>query len=152
MRIGRSQSKPAPGEPSPRPTSPAALGFMGCYSVPKTETKGAKYPSVFVPRVLCLLIKTENQEKLIKPCVGLHVPIWGFKCIVLPYHGGFPGGSDSKESACNAGDLGSIPGVRKIPWRREWQHTPVFLPGEFHGQRSLVGPSPWGRKESDTSE
>ena len=36
--------------------------------------------------------------------------------------------------------------VRKIPWRREWQPTPVFLPGEFHGQRSLVGYSPWVAK------
>ena len=42
--------------------------------------------------------------------------------------------------------------VGKIPWRREWQPTPVFLPGEFHGQRSLMGCSPWGRKESDTTE
>ena len=42
--------------------------------------------------------------------------------------------------------------VRKCPWRREWQPTPVFLPGEFHGQRSLVGYSPWGRKELDTSD
>ena len=38
----------------------------------------------------------------------------------------------------------------KIPWRREWLPTPVFLPGEFHGQRSLVGYSLWGREESDT--
>ena len=36
--------------------------------------------------------------------------------------------------------------VRKIPWRRKWQPTPVFLPGKFHGQRSPVGYSPWGRK------
>ena len=43
---------------------------------------------------------------------------------------GFPGGSDGKEAACNVGDLGSIPGVGKIPWRRAWQPTPVFLPGE----------------------
>ena len=42
--------------------------------------------------------------------------------------------------------------VRKIPWRRKWQPTPVFLPGESHGQRSLVGYSPWGDKESDTTE
>ena len=42
--------------------------------------------------------------------------------------------------------------VRKILWRREWQPTPVFLPGEFHGQRSLVGYSPWGCKELDTTE
>ena len=50
------------------------------------------------------------------------------------YIGSLPGGSDSKESACNAGDL-----VREIPWRRKWQPTPVFLPGEFLGQRSLAG-------------
>jgi len=63
---------------------------------------------------------------------------------------GFPGGSDSKESACRARDL---PWVGKmIPWRRAWQPTPVFLPGESHGQRSLTGYSPWGRKEWDTTE
>ena len=50
------------------------------------------------------------------------------------------------------GDLVSIPGLGKIPWRREWLPTPVFLPGEFHGQRNLVGYSPWDRKESGTSE
>ena len=42
--------------------------------------------------------------------------------------------------------------VGKILWRREWQPTPVFLPEEFHGQRSLVGYSPWTCKESDTTE
>ena len=46
----------------------------------------------------------------------------------------------------------SDPWVRKIPWRREWLPTPVFLPGEFHGQRSLVGYSPWGHKELDTTD
>ena len=65
---------------------------------------------------------------------------------------GFPGGSEVKTSACNAGDLGSIPGSGRFPWRRKWQPTPVFLPGESHGQRSLVGYSPRGRKESDTTE
>ena len=44
------------------------------------------------------------------------------------------------------------PWVGKSPWRREWLPTPVFLPGEFHGQRSLVGYSPWGHKESGTTE
>ena len=44
------------------------------------------------------------------------------------------------------------PWIRKIPWRRKWQPTPVFLPGESHGWRSVVGYSPWGRKESDTTE
>ena len=42
--------------------------------------------------------------------------------------------------------------VGKIPWRREWLPTPVFLPGEFHGQRSLDGYCPWARQELDTTE
>ena len=42
--------------------------------------------------------------------------------------------------------------VRKIPWRREWQPASVFLPGESHGLRSLVGYSPWGHKEMDTTQ
>ena len=44
------------------------------------------------------------------------------------------------------------PWVRKIPGRREWLPTPLFLPGEFHRQKSLVGYSPWGHKESDMTE
>ena len=44
---------------------------------------------------------------------------------------------------------GFDPWVGKIPWRKKWQPTPVFLPGESHGQRNLVGYSPWGRKELD---
>ena len=59
---------------------------------------------------------------------------------------------DDKESTCNAGDLGFRPCVGKIPWRRKWQPTPVFLPGESHGQRGLTGYSPWGHKELDTTE
>ena len=42
--------------------------------------------------------------------------------------------------------------AKKIPWRRKLQPTPVFLPGESHGQRSLAGDSPWGSKESDMTE
>ena len=44
------------------------------------------------------------------------------------------------------------PCVGKVPWRRAWKPTPVFLPGESHGQRSLAGYSPWGHKELDTTE
>ena len=44
------------------------------------------------------------------------------------------------------------PWVGKIPWRRAWQPTPAFLPGEPHGQRSLAGYSPWAPKDSDTTE
>ena len=65
---------------------------------------------------------------------------------------GFPGGSDGKVSACNAGDPVFHPWVRKIPWRWAWQLTPTFLPGESHGQRSLVGYSPQGPKESNMTK
>ena len=44
------------------------------------------------------------------------------------------------------------PSVGKIPWRRKWQPTPIFLSGESHGQRRLVVYSPWGHKESDVNE
>ena len=67
-------------------------------------------------------------------------------------HRGFPGGSDSEESAHNVGDLSSIPGWENPLWRRKWQLTSIFLPGESHGQRSLVGYRPWCCKESDTTE
>ena len=65
---------------------------------------------------------------------------------------GFPGGSAVRKPPANAGDLGSIPVsdpcVGKIPWRRKLQYTPVFLPGELHGQRSLAGYSSWGHKDT----
>ena len=91
---------------------------------------------------------------------------------------GFPGGSDGKESSCSAGNPGSVPGLGRspgkgngnplqchfilssfsltfslIPWRREWQPTPVsFFPGENHGRRSLAGYSSCGHRESDGIE
>ena len=66
---------------------------------------------------------------------------------------GFPGGAIGKEPTCQCRRPkrpGFNPWVKKIPWRREWLPTSVFLPGESHGQRSLVGYTPEGRKESDT--
>ena len=65
---------------------------------------------------------------------------------------GFPHSSVGKESAWSTGDPGSIPGWGRPYWRREWQPTLVFFPGELHGQRSLAGYSPWGHKELDTTE
>ena len=53
----------------------------------------------------------------------------------------FSCGSSGKESACNVGDLGSMPGLGRFPWRREQLPTPLFWPGEFHGLYS-----PWGCK------
>ena len=64
----------------------------------------------------------------------------------------FPGGSDNKASADNAGDLGSIPGWRRSPGEGNGNPLQYFLPGESHGQWNLVGYSPWGRKELDTTE
>ena len=87
-------------------------------------------------------------------CICVYVFMYAYMCVFihecLPV--GFPGGSDGKQSACNVGRLGLDPWVRKIRWRRAWKPTPVFLPGESHGQRSLVGYSPWGHKESDMTE
>ena len=60
-----------------------------------------------------------------------------------------------KNPPANAGDIKRCwfnPWVGKIPWRRAWQPTPGFLPEESFGQRSLAGYSPWGLKESDTTE
>ena len=63
------------------------------------------------------------------------------------------GGSEVKASASNTGHLGSIHGLGRSPGEGNGNPlTPVVLPGESHGQRSLVGYSPWGRKESDTTE
>ena len=68
---------------------------------------------------------------------------------------GIPSGSSGKESACQCGrhkrlrfDLW----IGKISWRRAWQTTPVFLPGESNEQMSLTGYSPWGHKELDVTE
>ena len=64
----------------------------------------------------------------------------------------FPADSDGEESACNAERPGFDPSVGKIPWKREWHPTPLFLPGEFHGQRRLAVHSPQDCKDSDTTE
>ena len=68
---------------------------------------------------------------------------------------GFPRWCGGKEFACqcrNCKRCRSDPWARKSSWSRKWQPTPIFLPGKFHGQRSLVGYSPWGCKELDMTE
>ena len=71
---------------------------------------------------------------------------------VLTFKLELPKWLSGKEFSCQCRRCRLNPQVRKIPWRRKRQPTPVFLPGKSHGQRSLVGCSPWGRKESDTTE
>ena len=73
------------------------------------------------------------------------------KC-VFTLSKGFPGGASGKESAYQCERRGFHPWVGKIPWRRVWQLTPVFLPGESHAERSLVRYSLKGCKESDPTE
>ena len=68
---------------------------------------------------------------------------------------GFPDDASGKEFICQCRRCKRSrfnPRVGKIPWRRKWQPTPVFLPEKFHGQRSLVCCSPWDRKQSDMTE
>ena len=68
---------------------------------------------------------------------------------------GFPRWCSGKEFACQCRNCKRCrfdPWARKSSWSRKWQPTPIFLPGKFHGQRSLVGYSPWGCKELDTTE
>ena len=95
-----------------------------------------------------------SVQGLEKLCSALHGPCsWDLELnaisvIIKPCHmwNGFSVGSDGKkESSCNAGDPGFNPWVGKIPWKRESLSTPVFLPGESHGQRSLAGYSPSGQ-------
>ena len=73
---------------------------------------------------------------------------WRVGCFIgIPSSVGFPGGASGKEPSCNCRRhkrLRFDPWVGKIPWRRKWQPSPVFLPGKSHRQKSLVGYSPWG--------
>ena len=86
--------------------------------------------------------------------IYLNIISWNWS-LHLIYFGMCIGGPIGKELACQCRRhkrRGFNPWVRKIPWRKAWQTTPVFLPGESYGQRSLVGYSPWGRKESYMTE
>ena len=95
--------------------------------------------SISLPCSLALLLPLNSARSIC--CFATYLTV-----------GGFPAGWDHKESACNAGDLGLIPGSGRFPWRRKWQPTPVFLPGKSHEWRSLGGYSLWGCKESDMTE
>ena len=76
-----------------------------------------------------------------------------FNCILVNL--GFPGGASGKEPTCQCRRHKRFrfdPWIQKIPWRRKWQPTPLFLPGECQVLRSLAGYSPWGLKVLDRSE
>ena len=88
---------------------------------------------------------------------------WQFYCLLLVFvfwselprftnYSGLPRWPSGEETACQYRRHRFNPWIRKIPWRRKWRPTAVFLPGKSQGQRSLEGYSPRGRKESDTTE
>ena len=96
-------------------------------------------------------VRAHRREGERRRLVGTkHNPVGGLEAF-KQIQRGFPSGSVVKNPPANTGDTGFSPWVEKIPWRRKWQPTPLFLPGKSHGQRSLVGYSPWGCKESDTA-
>ena len=93
------------------------------------------------------------QEKVLNIQVFLCLKLWktitqgGLRIFLLSswinQEQGFPGSSNGKRVFLQCGRLGFDPRVGKIPWRRKWQPTPVFLPGKSHGQRSLVVSKSW---------
>ena len=103
--------------------------------VSKYESSGSKHQT----------LQGTRPQKAVPTCEALHRK-----------QQGFPDGEVvKKKSACQCRRrrrCGFGPWVGKILWSRKWQTTSVFLPGKFHEQRSLVGYSPWGHKESDTTE
>ena len=121
--------------------------IWGCSSQ-RLRSKALHYTRALLsPDLLNLLVNTRNA--LVSYIPPAHTML-GSYCFFFFFT--FPGGSNGKECAFNVRDLGLIPGLGKIPWRREWLPTPGFLPGESHGESSLVGYSPRGCKESDTTE
>ena len=111
--------------------------FLVLYFSKKWEEMVINLTSNIVPQLLLVQI------------ISPHLVTLSYFCFLGGYMG-FP--QLVKESTCNAGDPGSIPGSGRFPWRRKWQPSPVSLPGKSHGQRSLVGYSPRGCKQSDTTE
>ena len=150
-------------------TSPVNLSFV---CVKSHISSFLPWPPPFLPTPRCshpgllrafLLLSGCSSRR---PCISKHCPpascplpasllfVWIlYSCFPFPLlpSEGFPVGSDGKESACKPGGPGSIPGLGRSPGEGNG-NSRVFLPGESHGQRSLAGSSPWGRKESYTTE
>ena len=108
-----------------------------CYPLPWTEEPGTS-----VHRL------TKRWTRLKQLYTHAHIL---FSIVAVPIYR-LPWGLRSKESICQFRRCEFNPWVEKIPWRKAWQHTPVFLPGQFHGQKSLAGYSLTGHKESDVTE
>ena len=119
----------------------------------------------FLPRSKCLLISWLHAPSTLilePPKIGASTIWWMLPSILriskvtslakVIYNLRLSRWLSGKEPTYQCRRLRLDPWVEKIPWRRKWQPTPVFLPGESHGQRNLVGYSPRGQKESDMTE
>ena len=121
---------------------PGTINIVGKYNIKYTYHQDSFYEGDLTGDMFIVRCKTTAYSFLSEKGEFTRLMVW---------HWGFPGGSEDKVSTCNAGDPVRSLGW-KIPWRRKWQPTPVFLPGESHGQRSMAGYSPGGHKESDMTE
>ena len=100
--------------------------------------------------ILCYELKENISTLQRKRSLTLHKAFWKF---YFPLPIKWASLVAQMVNIClQCGRPGFDPWAGRISWRRKWQPTPVFMPGESHGRRSLVGYSPWGHKESDTTE
>ena len=134
---------------------PESQGFLVC--VPKASSFLPRFEYVLLP---IFLVSELGRDKQGSGCLWTGVCLWvashmrGLVCSKIWLCRGFPGGSVVRNTSVNVGDARDM--IWSLgwedPWRRKWQPTPVFWSGESHGQRSLVGYSPWGRRELDTAQ
>jgi len=101
-------------------------------------------------KLSCILHPASLKNDILYNVIQHKIQGIDFNAILLTRLG-LPRWLSGKESTCQCRRCRLHPWVRKIPWRRKWQPTAVFLPGKSHGQRSLVGYSPWGPKEPEAS-
>ena len=120
----------------------------------KKGTRGRKRSSLRFPplHLLYLVLRFHSSAPSPKDLSFLHHRQLARGNWLSTNYLGLSGGSAGKKSACIGRDLGLIPRLGRSPGEGNGNPLPVFLPGEFHGQRSLVGYSPWGHKELDLNE
>ena len=134
--------------------SPVCTNFLTtrtprpCYVLSLAEGNGDR-PDAHLKIISIPLLSSPHLHS---PSNSLLVTIWALFSLLIGTY--FPGGTSGKEPTCQCRRhkiLGFDP-WRKISWRRKWQPTAAFLPGESHGQGSPASYSPWGHKESETPE
>ena len=135
--------------------SPSAIGAERKVRTGSSPLAASSLSSELILLPVCVLLTSwGDREECLRmqlPCgaprdvhVGQSLMLWRSQYPVSV--GGFPWWLSGKESSCQCKRHEFDPWVRKIPWRRKWQPTPVFLPGKSQGQRSLMGYSPWGHE------